>query len=231
MFARLAACALVLAACNPKDPGDSASEGTSTGATTTTTSQVPTEPAGPTDPGTSSTDTAEPTASSTTGELETCSWRRPEFENFRFCPAPVELPVPITGTTPAGPITLRYALFGLQQCWVCPTAELPMILLYADPPGSETREPTGDHIRVELWPHDDLKVQTWLGEMYVKEGDAELALDLPDIPDTDETAPPFDEAAPPLLPATLTIQGDGWDLTASFEASLCSDLNWFIACA
>ncbi|MDC0669992.1 hypothetical protein [Nannocystis radixulma] len=230
MLARLVACALVLAACNPKDPGDSASEGTSTGApaTTTTTSQVPTESASPT--GTSSTGDAEPTSSSSTGELESCSWRRPEFENFRFCPAPVELPVPITGTTPAGPITLRYALFGLQQCWICPTAEYPQILLSADPPDLELVEPTGDHISLTLWPHDDLGVGTWLGGMGVNKGDAEVALELPDVPDTDETSPPFDEAAPPLLPGTLTIQGDGWDLTASFEASLCSDLNWFIPC-
>jgi hypothetical protein len=132
--------------------------------------------------------------------------------------------------TPAGPITLRFALFGLQKCSSCFTAELPMILLYPEPPGLETLEPSGDHVRVILGPFEDLQIEVRIDGMYVNDKEAEVALDLPDIPDTDETSPPLDEAAPPLLPATLTIQGAGWDITASFAASLCSDLNWFHVC-
>lgn len=228
MLARLVPCVLALAACSPKSPGDSASDGESTGAPAmTTTSQVPTEPTTSPSPWPGTTDAS---SSSTTGELDPCSWFWPEFEELRFCPAPVELDPPITGMTPAGPITLRFALFGLQHCASCPNAEDPAITFYAEPPGLETQNPAGDHLDVEVFGKWDPWAFARVAGEPVSLGAAEVSLELTSVPSEEETSPPLDEAAPPVLSGTVTIQGDGWDLAATFDATLCNDLNWAVAC-
>jgi len=228
MLARLATCAVVFAACNPKTPGDGASDSESTGAPATTTSQVPTEPTTSTVPWQVTTDAS--SSSSTTGELDPCSWFWPEFEELRFCPEPVELDPPTTGMTPAGPITLRFALFGLQHCASCPNAEDPSITLYSEPPGPETRNPAGDYLRIEVFAHWDPEAHARIAGESATLGAAEVSLDLTSVPGEEQTSPPLDEVAPPVLIGTFTIQGDGWDLTGTFDATLCNDLNWAVAC-
>ena len=52
----------------------------------------------------------------------------------------------------------------------------------------------------------------------------------PAIPTIEQTAPPLDEAMPPVVSATLHLTGNGWDVHGTIDATLCTELNWFIPC-
>jgi hypothetical protein len=242
MLARLAACTLaVVTACGPKDPGDGASEGEST-ATTTTAGQTTTEPApsttseAPTSSATTqastepSSSTTDATSSGTTEPLSPCSWHWPEFQGLLYCPAPMELAVPLTGMTPAGPRTFRFAMFGLQGCYSCYSAESPAITFYTEAPGDEPELPAADHLRLTWFEGTDPRGWARLDGALLNVETEILTLELTSVPGLDETSPPLDEAAPPILSGSFSIQGDGWDLAGSFDATLCSELLWFINC-
>ncbi|WAS94342.1 hypothetical protein [Nannocystis punicea] len=240
MRARLAACTLaVVAACSPKDPGDGTSEGGSTTTTTqttgdpTTTTETPTSSTttqASTEPASSTTDATSSSTTSTTDPLSPCSWDWPEFQGLHYCPAPMELAVPLTGMTPAGPRTFRFAMFGLQGCYSCYSAESPAITFYTEAPGDEPEIPAADHLRLEWFESTDPQGWARLDGGLLGIGPDMLTLELTSVPGLDETSPPLDEAAPPILSGSFSIQGDGWDLAGSFDATLCSELLWFISC-
>ncbi|MCA9661182.1 MAG: hypothetical protein KC486_22770 [Myxococcales bacterium] len=225
------ALALLLAplACGPmKGVGDSDSDGTSSSSSSSssTSSSSSSSSSSSTSSSTTATDTT--TGDETTGLAE-CPWYWPENLDSDFCP-PVALEnASITGETPYGPLDLRYARFGLQECaWPCPEAYQGRLLLYATPTEDKPTSPDGDFLEF-------VRINDELPE--VKDGriggetfdNQPVTLEIT-LPSMEETTPPLDENAPPLATGTLEILGDGWKVSGTFTAPLCTHLNWSYAC-
>ena len=121
-------------------------------------------------------------------------------------------------------------MFGLQGCSSCYTAESPAITLYVEEPGDEPYLPETDIVRIEWWKHADPAISAMLDGKLVHMQDVALTLELTSVPSEAETSPPLDEAAPPVLRGSFAVEGEGWDLAGSFDATLCSELRWFIDC-
>jgi hypothetical protein len=213
---------LVLLACNPGDPaGSTASVATGASAPMTT----GTTTSGTAESSSSSSDTtATPTSSDSTGPVETCAWHRPEFQDLRFCPAPLELGTEITGKTQYGPVSFKFARFGLMTCALCPHAREPSLVLYNEPWTTDTEKPPGDYLRLAPFTEGRIGFQS------MNLANAEITLEFTTIPNEETTSPPLDDAAPPVLLGTMTLKSDGWDLAGNFAATLCTDLDWNPPC-
>ena len=237
----LAATLALFTACAPKDPATTATDGdastseATTAATTTSTATT----AATTDPATTTGDGTGAASSSgaTTSDLPACSWQWPENWDLVFCPSPAAMNADVSGTTPFGPVELHYAHFGLFECASCPTAQDGSLSLYADPP--TLGESTGDRLAFEWLSANSLQLASFsavsqIGGQPVKYDPTKFPTDLTltDLvfPPDEQTAPPLDEAMPPVVSATLHLTGNGWDVHGSFTASLCTTLNWTPFC-
>lgn len=229
----LALLSLVLA-CNPKDPGETATDAASTSdaATTSGATTSPTSGAATTISSTDATTSGSSTDAVTTTEPPPlCAWYLPEHQGLVFCPAPIAENAAITGTTPYGPVDLRYAEFGLFQCADCPDPAYFSLRLYADPP--ILGEATGDFLGLENFSTLHIADYTERGTI----GGQEIAMfplkvTLTDavIPTVEQTSPPLDESTPPVVSGTLKLTGDGWDVSGTFSATQCTELDWIIPC-
>lgn len=167
----------------------------------------------------------------TTESIDPCPWYWPENRGLEFCPAPSGVGTEISGTTPFGPASFKFALFGLQQCSFCPEASSPMLMFFSEPPGVDVEQPPGDFLRFGLWSGTVAYTAGRVAGNVAKPGNnVEVIVEFSAIPSVEETAPPLDEMAPPVLSGNITIQGEGWQLGGTFVASLCTGLDWSIAC-
>lgn len=233
---RILVALFLVTACAPKDPasteGDASSTsdaGTTAAASTSSTGEPTTTAAS-----TSSTSSAS-TGGSTTSEPPVCPWYLPENQGLVFCPPPAGLNADVGGTTPYGPVTLRYAHFGLFLCANCPTASEGSLRLYADPP--TLGEASGDFLGFEWLSANGLQPASFgpsgqVGGQPVAFDMLPTDLTLTDLalPPDEATAPPLDEATPPVVSGTLHITGNGWDVQGSFTAPLCTALDWTPFC-
>lgn len=239
MTARTLALLSLALACNPKDPGETATDAASTSdaATTGDATTSPTSGAattiGSTDATTSgsSTDAATTTSATTTEPPPVCAWYLPEHQGLVFCPAPIAENAAISGTTPFGPVDLRYAEFGLFECADCPTPASFSLRLYADPPN--LGEASGDFLGFEYF--SGLQLATFtdpgaIGGQSVAMAQFDVTLTDVVIPTLEQTSPPLDESTPPVVSGTVKLSGDGWDVSGTFSATLCTELNWIIPC-
>lgn len=231
---------LLFTACSPKDPASTATEGDTSGtsetsAGTTTAATTTGAPATTTAASTGGTTEAASSSGSTTSEPPICSWYEPESQGLVFCPPLAGMNADVTGTTPYGPVTLRYAHFGLMLCANCPTASDGSLRLYADAP--TLGEPSGDFLAFEWLSENSLQLASFgpsgqVGGQPVMFDMFPTDLTLTDLvlPPDEQTSPPLDEAMPPVVSGTLHITGDGWDVQGSFTAPLCTALNWTPFC-
>lgn len=242
MTSRALALLTLLAACAPKDPGATATESagdttdataSTSDATASTSGAVTSSTSGAT---TSSTDAASSSSSSSSASATTdappaCSWYLPENQGLVFCPAPVAENAAITGTTPYGPVDMRYAHFGLFLCANCPDPQFFSLRLFADPP--DLGQPVGDYLAFENLSGLTLAqngAPGSIGGQMVDMPPLDIALSNAVIPTVEQTSPPLDEGAPPIVSGTLTLKGDGWDVSGTFTAGLCTELDWIIPC-
>lgn len=225
----------LLAACTPKDPasteGDAASTaepGTTADAASSTSTTTSTSTSGATTEAASS-------SGATTSTEPLCPWYLPENQGLVFCPPLAGMNAAVAGTTPFGPVDLRYAHFGLFQCANCPTAAEGSLRLYADPP--TLGEASGDFLGFEWLSESGLQLANFgpsgeIGGQPVTLDMFQTQLTLTELmlPPEEATAPPLDELMPPLVSGTLHITGGGWDVQGSFTAPLCTELDWTPFC-
>ncbi len=231
----LAACLALLTACAPKDPATTAtdSDASTEGATTTSTTSSSTTDA-TTTAAASTTTTGDSTGAASSSGATTsiepvCPWSG--HEGLVFCPAPTGMNAVVAGTTPYGPVDLHYAHFGLFMCASCPDPAYFSLRLYADPPS--LGEPAGDYIALEnfeLLHIADFGDPGKIAGQMIAIRPVDSTLVDPAIPTIEQTAPPLDEAMPPVVSATLHLTGNGWDVHGTIDATLCTELNWFIPC-
>lgn len=239
MTSRALALLTLLAACAPKDPGATATESagdttdataSTSDATASTSGAVTSSTSGATTSGTDAASSSS-SASATTDAPPACSWYLPENQGLVFCPAPVAENAAITGTTPYGPVDLRYAHFGLFLCASCPDPQYFSLRLFADPP--DLGQPVGDYLAFENFSGLTLAqngAPGSIGGQMVDMPPLDIALSNAVIPTVEQTSPPLDEGAPPIVSGTLTLKGDGWDVSGTFTAGLCTELDWIIPC-
>lgn len=242
----LAATLALFTACAPKDPASTATDGdastseattaASTTSTATATSTATTDAASTStpittgEPATTGDSTSAASSSGATTSVEPlCPWSG--HEGLVFCPPPAAMNAMVSGTTPYGPVELHYAHFGLFMCATCPDPAYYSLRLYADPPS--LGEPTGDYIALENFELLHVAEFNQPGSIAGQTIDilpVDLMLADPAIPTTEQTAPPLDEAMPPVLSGTLHITGNGWDVHGTVDATLCTELNWTVFC-
>jgi len=114
----------------------------------------------------------------------------------------------------------------------CPYPELPAVALYSEPPGDDIRDPTADSILIVGVGPDYLfygyDAEIWHDGMMTSTQDLEISSDLIGVPSVVDA--PFDEANPPVLTGTVSIQGGGWEVSGEFTATYCSSLDWNPLC-
>lgn len=234
----LAACLALFTACAPKDPATTATDGDASTSEATTASPASTGDATTAattgDTGTTGGTTGDTTSAASSGGATTtaepvCPWSG--HEDLVFCPAPTAMTAAIAGATPYGPVELRYAHFGLFLCASCPDPAYFSLRLYADPP--VLGEPTGDYIALENFeiPHfAEFHSPGTIAGQPIDILTMDVTFTDAAIPTVEQTAPPLDESMPPVLTGTLSITGNGWDLHGTVDATLCTELDWYVFC-
>ena len=164
-----------------------------------------------------------------TSEEPVCPWNLPGNESY--CPLLTMANTDIAGDTPFGPLSFKYAYFGLYQCYPCPTPYSPALGLFAQEQQPGLDPLVGDRLILHYNDgFDPLISDLWIGNDSVQPGKIIINATDTIIPTTEQTTPPLDLDAPPTMTGSLSITGDGWMVQGSFNATLCTGLNWSSFC-
>lgn len=228
-----------MSACAPKDPSGPGSEGgsesgTGSGASATASPTTGGESSGGESTGGESSGQAS-TGPGSTGEASSsggspvCAWYDPA--NQSYCPLLAAPNIELTGDTPMGPATFKYAYFGLFLCASCPEPDEPALGLFAEAQSPGLEPLVGDYLLFRLWSAGQLaEYEGRIGGQPIALGQAAVSFPELMVATEEQTTPPLDPAAPPTMAGTISVIGDGWMLAGEFTASLCTGLDWTPPC-
>lgn len=147
----------------------------------------------------------------------------------------------VGGTTPLGDYATSYAVFGSDAgCGLCVWPNIVRFVLAADPTVLQDLEPWSEPdetlvLQFEFGgfegpPGAELNVVAIAsrGGSSVQTFDGLITID--GVPTEEELAGPFDPMSAVVITGSVSVVGDGWDVSGPFSAVYCPDANQYAIC-
>lgn len=145
-----------------------------------------------------------------------------ECNDDDFCDPTIASPIVLSGTSPVGPVTFEYALWGPGRC-MCWSLEFGMGVVLSSAPLDpfDGEHPTVDRFYVDL-------VGGTASARFYRDG---VLAGLVETTTAITTMPtePLDPAADRLV-ATIEVTEPGWELQGTIDAALCYEAGFQIPC-